>query len=87
MRAHGSDAVTPAKAARLIVKLEEAETAMLRAINKWTKLRQQVRRADRTLAKEAAHVQAQGAKPGELHPGDLHPHGRGHLDAHLDRLR
>lgn len=79
--------MTPAKAARLIVKLEEAETAMLRAINKWTKLRAQVRRADRSLAKEREHVRAGKHLPGELHAGDFHPQGRGHLDEHLDRLR
>lgn len=79
--------MTPAKAARLIVKLEEAETAMLRAVNKWTKLRAQVRRADRTLAKEREHVRGHDVQSGELHPGDLHPAGRGHLDDHLDRLR
>lgn len=79
--------MTPAKAARLIVKLEEAETAMLRAVNKWTKLRAQVRRADRTLAKEREHVRGSGKLGGELHVGDMHPAGRGHLDDHLDRLR
>ena len=79
--------MTPAKAAKLIVKLEDAESAMLRAINKWTKLRAQVRRADKSLAKEAEHIRAGAVQSGELHPGDLHPRGRGHLDEHLDRLR
>lgn len=75
------------KAARLILKLEHAEAAMVRAVNKWQKLRAQVKRADAAMAKERQHVQGTLPRGGELHPGDLHPQGRAFIDDTLDSLR
>jgi hypothetical protein len=79
--------MTPAKAAKLIVKMEEAEAAMFRAFNKWAKLRAQVRRADARMAKESQHVRGGKKIPGQLDVAALMPGGQAALEEYLDGLR
>lgn len=44
--------MTPAQYGKLLDKLSAAETDLTRAVNKWQKLRAQVKRAGRALDKE-----------------------------------
>lgn len=44
--------MTPAKYSKLLDKLNEAETDLTRAFNKWQKLRGQVKRAAKTLDRQ-----------------------------------
>lgn len=44
--------MTPAKFTKLVEQLAKAETELTRAMNKWNKVRGQVKRAEKTLDKQ-----------------------------------
>jgi hypothetical protein len=68
--------VNPAQFGKLYVQHEKNERAMVRAINRWQKTRDQLRRADRTLAKETGEQYPDAGDVRDLGTPEQHARAR-----------